>query len=217
MKLPSELLEKAVLSQYANSPNLMALLEIYAEEFDLLQQLNEDIVNLRYIDNAFGIQLDYIGLLVGASRTLSGVKVVGNFGYLANAEALGMGKIDDVSVGGVLRSIEDQEYQDIRLPDDKYLNWIKAKILLNNSDGGKEDCIAFFKLLLNDPSIPVRISVPSKATTEIRLGKKLSLTDVAICIALAKAVKPIGVTMKLYDTVGEILLNDIDLIGEYFG
>ena len=76
--------------------------------------------------------------------------------------------------------------------------------------------ISFFKLLLDDASLPVKITIPSRATTRIDLGRKLSLLEVSLCIAFAKSVKPIGVTMRLFDTVGEILLHDIDLIGMYF-
>ena len=216
MKLPSELVSRLVLSQYADSPNLLALLDIYCKELDELKLAVHDVIDLRYIDKAFGKQLDFIGDLVGAKRTLSGVVVTGYFGYLASAESLGMGKIDDNQVGGLFKSESDEEYQDIVLPDDLYLNWIKAKILLNNTEGSKEDCIAFFKLLLNDASLPVKLSIPSRATIRVDLGRKLTLLEVSLCIAFAKAVKPIGVTMRLYDLVGEILLHDIDLIGEYF-
>ena len=216
MILPSTIVRDLVLSQYSDSENLLALLDIYCEELDELMKATHDVIDLRYIDKAFGIQLDHIGKLVGASRTLSGVTVSGYFGYLDRAESLGMGKDDDNSVGGLFRSERDETLQDLVLPDQQYLNWIKAKILLNNTEGGKEDCIAFFKLLLNDPSLPVHLSVPNRATISISLGKQLSLIDVSVCIAYAKAVKPIGVTMHLFDTVGEILLHDIDLIGEYF-
>ena len=110
----------------------------------------------------------------------------------------------------------DEEYQDIVLTDELFLNWIKAKILLNNTEGGKEDCISYFKLLLNDMTLPVKISIPAKASLDVELGRQLSLQDVSICIAYAKAIKPIGITMRLFDTVGEILLHDVDLIGDYF-
>ena len=216
MRLPSELVSRLVLSQYADSPNLLALLDIYCKELDELKIAVHDVIDLRYIDKAFGKQLDFIGDLVGAKRTLSGVKVTGYFGYLASAESLGMGKLDDKQVGGLFKSENDEEYQDIILTDALYLNWIKAKILLNNTEGSKEDCIAFFKLLLDDATLPIKLSIPSRATIKVELGRKLSLLEVSICIAYAKAVKPIGVTMRLYDTVGEILLHDVDLIGMYF-
>lgn len=216
MKLPSELVSRLVLSQYADSPNLLALLDIYCKELDELKLAVHDVIDLRYIDKAYGKQLDFIGDLVGAKRTLTGIVVTGYFGYLASAESLGMGKIDDKQVGGLFKSEGDEEYQDIVLTDNLFLNWIKAKILLNNTEGSKEDCIAFFKLLLDDAALPVKLTIPSRATIRVDLGRKLSLLEVSLCIAFAKSVKPIGVTMRLYDPVGEILLHDVDLIGEYF-
>lgn len=216
IRLPSELVSSLILSQYSESPNLIALIEIYCKEFDELRLAFQDVIDLRYFDKATGVQLDHIGKLVGAKRKLTGIKVDSYFGYLASAESLGMGKEDNKQVGGLFRSEQDSEYQDLVLPDSLYRNWIKAKILLNNTEGSKEDCIAFFKLLLNDPSLPVKLSIPKKATCKVEIGKKLSLVEVSLCISYAKAIKPIGITMQLFDTVGEILLNDIDLIGEYF-
>lgn len=216
MALPTELLPSLVLSQYADSPNLLSLLNIYCQELNLIQQVTEEIIDLRYIDKAFGVQLDLVGALVGAKRTLSGVLVTGYFGYLESAQSLGMGLEGDNRTGGIFKSNSDEEYQDIRLTDDLFLNWIKAKILLNNTEGGKEDCISFFKLLLNDMTLPVKISIPAKASLDVELGRQLSLKEVSLCIAYAKAIKPIGITMRLFDTVGEILLHDVNLIGDYF-
>ena len=216
MALPTELLPSLVLSQYVDSPNLLSLLNIYCQELDPIQKTIEEIIDLRYIDKAFGVQLDLVGALVGAKRTLSGVLVSGYFGYLESAESRGMGLEGDNRTGGIFRSESDEEYQDIILTDELFLNWIKAKILLNNTEGGKEDCISYFKLLLNDMTLPVKISIPAKASLDVVLGRQLSLQDVSICIAYAKAIKPIGVTMRLFDTVGEILLHDVNLVGDYF-
>lgn len=201
---PLELFAETLLTQYKNSPNLTAYLKCFADEAQEIYELVDQCTYLRYYDVAEGAQLDVVGQLVGATRLLKGVVVSGNFGYLEVAEALGMGRQDDPSLGGPLRSINDELIQDITLTDELFRNWINARILKNSTRCNTEDCITFFKLLLNRPTLSVEVVRHKNAGVTITLHAKLSPHEAALVKSLGQHIKPFGVEFIVQDLRGVI-------------
>ena len=193
-----------MLMQYRNSPNFIKYLSCYAAELQEVYACLQQEITDRYYDVAVGAQLDVIGDIVGAGRTLEGVSVAGNFGYLDSAESLGMGREDDPNIGGPLRSEEDDTVQDIRLNDELFRNWIEARIIKNRTGCNTEDTIAFFTLLLNDDELDVEITTPAPATTKVSLKKTLTIYEAAQIRSLAQHIKPVGVTFIVEDFTGVI-------------
>ena len=201
---PSERLMDLLLMQYRNSPNFIKYLECYAEEMDEVYNALREMIKCRYYEYATGERLDVIASIVGASRVLQGVVVSGNFGYLEVAEALGMGRRDDPSLGGPLRSVNEDGVEDVKLTDGRLKKWIDARIVKNKTACNTEDTIAFFKLLLDDPNLKVRVSNPKPATAVVTLEKRLSVNDAALVTSLAEHMKPVGVEYTVQDQRGVI-------------
>ncbi|QWY14039.1 Pf11041 family protein [Aeromonas phage pAh6.2TG] len=201
---PSERLMDLLLIQYRNSPNFIKYLECYAEEMDEIYHVLTEMIECRYYDKATGERLDVIASIVGANRVLEGVVIAGNFGYLQVAESLGMGRRDDPALGGPLRSIKEDGVEDVVLTDARLKNWIDARIIKNKTACNTEDTIAFFKLLLDDPELKVKVMNPKPATAVIELGRKLSINEAALIVSLAQHVKPVGVEFIVQDQRGVI-------------
>ena len=201
---PLEKLFGLLLMQYRNSPNFIKYLSCYAAEIQGVYTCLQEELTDRYYDVAVGAQLDVVGEIVGARRTLEGIAVAGYFGYLDSAESLGMGKEGDLTVGGPFRSEKDDIVQDIKLTDPLFRNWIEARILKNRTNCNIEDCITFFKLLLNNEDLQVIVTEPANATVRISLGTTLTIYEAAQIRSLAQHIKPVGVTFIVEDENGVI-------------
>lgn len=207
---PLQKLPDLMLMQYRNSPNFIKYLQCYAAEAQEVYSTLQQCLTDRYYDVAVGAQLDVIGEIVGANRTLSGVVIAGHFGYLANAESLGMGRQDSPTLGGVLRSEAEDTVQDIELTDALYRNWIDARILKCKTSCNTEDTMTFFRLLLNNPELLVEVTEPAEASAHVRLHATLSIHAAALIKSLAEHIKPQGVTFVVEDNTGIIETLPVD-------
>jgi hypothetical protein len=61
-------IDATVISQYANSPTLIALVENFGQYFDPTANLNQFYYDVWDIDHAFGFGLDIWGIILGVSR-----------------------------------------------------------------------------------------------------------------------------------------------------
>lgn len=57
-----------LLEQYKHKPNIAAVLTIYAQQIQDLEDLMQPLFTERALANASGIQLDYVGSIVGQAR-----------------------------------------------------------------------------------------------------------------------------------------------------
>lgn len=57
-----------LLSQFVGKPRIEALLCVFMEQVDVLEQILADLEQLRSIDLAFGAQLDVLGVILGLPR-----------------------------------------------------------------------------------------------------------------------------------------------------
>lgn len=201
---PLQKLPDLLLMQYRNSPNFIKYLQCYASELqEVYSTLNQCLTD-RYYDVAVGEQLNVIGEIVGAGRTLSGVVIAGNFGFLANPESLGMGREDNPALGGPLRGEDEDVTQDVVLDDRLFRNWIDARILKCKTACNTEDTISFFRLLLDKKDLPVEITEPGPAEVVIMLHVTLSIYEAALVKSLAQHIKPHGVKFTVKDKTGII-------------
>ena len=97
-----------------------------------LEQAENDVLNLRWIDTATGKQLDGVGEIVGLSRPRGIATDDGDFGFELDDTARGFADTDNEIDGGFLGSFEPAFLTPI--DDDLYRILIKAKIFTNNSD-----------------------------------------------------------------------------------
>ena len=76
-----------LLMQYSDSPNLRAYIQIFLDELKLVQDAQEEAIKYRYLADSFGVMVDDIAYLVGASRTIYGAAPLGYFGFYSDPSA----------------------------------------------------------------------------------------------------------------------------------
>lgn len=123
---------QTVISQYANSPILMQLIENFAAYVDQTENIDNFIDFMRDISTAQGIGLDIWGTIVGVTRTLHIVGTQKYFGFeeatTISADSFGPGGQSPFFAGNPLTS-------NFQLSDDSFRVLILAKALANISDG----------------------------------------------------------------------------------
>lgn len=123
---------QTVISQYANSPILMQLIENFAAYVDQTENIDNFIDFMRDISTAQGIGLDIWGTIVGVTRTLHIVGTQKYFGFeeatTISADTFGPGGQSPFFAGNPLTS-------NFQLSDDSFRVLILAKALANISDG----------------------------------------------------------------------------------
>lgn len=118
-----------VISQYANSPILLKLIENFATYIDPTRNFDEFFRLLWNVDTATGYGLDVWGRIVGVSRVLF-VPITGGefFGFDEATDAFPFGQAPFFAAGGALT-------ENFTLADEAYRRLIFAKALANISDG----------------------------------------------------------------------------------
>src|SRR5450830_1277911 len=134
--IPSDSLQAMLLMQYQNSPNLSAYIGCFLSEVDELSSAIQDSINLRYLADAFGNQLDDIGAIVGIGRIFYGAAPLGNFGFYDDPQSAtpSIGTLTDPTIGGRYKSITDISAEDLVLDDETYKRVIYAKIIKNRTN-----------------------------------------------------------------------------------
>lgn len=116
-----------IISQHADKPNFLATVGIAVDPFVALQSMGAAAILATTIDNARGVQLDWIGQWVGITRRVL-VPITGVYFSWNTTVAEGWNS-------GVWKGKFDPSGGISELPDNDYRVLIKAKIKANNSSG----------------------------------------------------------------------------------
>jgi len=121
-----------VLSQYANSPIIMQLVQNFSAYFDQTQNIDAFFDTIFNINTAQGYGLDVWGRIVGVNRVIA-IQTSSAFGFQeAGASATGFEQGSFFSGGSVTSNFA--------LSDDAFRILIFAKALSNISDGSIASC-----------------------------------------------------------------------------
>ncbi|QHJ79801.1 MAG: hypothetical protein [Caudoviricetes sp.] len=194
-----------LLSQYQNSPNLKAYIECFLSEFDEVKVAIADSIKYRRLADSFGVMVDDIAYLVGATRIIYGAASLGFFGFYSNPGAEPAG--DDTVLpleGGVLRSDADKESGDFVRTDTQLKGAIKARIIKTMTNCNIEDIIDFCDLVIGR-SLKLEIK-EGPLKMDFILHEKLSVSDKVLIAHMLPDIKPSGVSITLADTAGTIVL-----------
>lgn len=123
---------------------LQLMIEAQTEIQDVLQ----DLIQLRDIDSATGAQLDIIGDIVGQERVLLNADLYKFFGFKGALKAASFGDGTGL-VGGKFHSFGAPTGGNILLDDGDYRLFLKAKIYKNTSSSTPEEFIAALNLIFN--------------------------------------------------------------------
>lgn len=208
-EVPSSRLQDLLLAQYKDSPNLSAYIGCFMAEVDIISKAIEDSINLRYLADAFGKQLDVIGEIVGLSRIFYGAAALGYFGFYDDpqSEVPSIGDAFNPAIGGVLKSVTDRASADFVMGDDQYKKAIYAKIIKNMTNCCIEDVLRYIDLIIGF-SCDTQIT-ESSCHVDIYIHEDLNQLQRISVSLLISGVRPIGVSMTLRDNYGTIVIREM--------
>lgn len=136
---------------YRDKPKFRALIELYANIAQEIEDTAFDMLLLRDVETAVRAQLDVIGRIVGQSRQIADADPFLFFGYLdgvtPDASIGGFGDLGNPATGERYRSIEEDTAGDVELADPEYRLFIKARIIKNHTGGTLNEIIAATTLI----------------------------------------------------------------------
>ena len=206
--VPSSKLQTLLLAQYKDSPNLSAYIGCFMAEIDIISKAIQDSINLRYLADAFGVQLDVIGEIVGIGRIFYGAAALGYFGFYDDPQAAvpSIGSANDSTIGGVYKSVTDRDSADYVMDDVTYKRAIYAKILKNMTNCCIEDVLLYIDLVVGmdcDTEI-----VESNCHVDIYVHEDLNQLQRISLSLLISGVRPVCVSMTLRDNHGTIAVKE---------
>lgn len=205
---PSSRLQDLLMMQYKSSPNLSAYINCFLQEVDIINKAIQDTINLRYLADAFGKQLDTIGEIVGIGRTFYGAASLGYFGFYDDSQAANpsIGDAFNPAVGGVYKSITDRDSADYVMNDVTYKKAIYAKIIKNMTNCCIEDVLLYIDLVVGF-SCDTEI-VESNCHVDIFVHENLLQQQRISLSLLINGVRPICTSMTLRDNRGTITIRE---------
>lgn len=155
-----------VTDQFKQKPVLDKYLQLMNLGKEEIGAVLKDVMQLRSIDTAVGVQLDVIGEIVGRPRGLVTSTIFEYFGFEGHPQAGSFGSVTDPTVGrpwyslnaplGLSRAPSDEEYRLI----------LKAKIIKNRTLSRPEDVIEAYKFLFGAS----RVTITEETDTSVRIG-----------------------------------------------
>lgn len=118
---------------FKDKPVFDAYVSVLMVEIEELQHTFKDLIQLRSIDSAVGEQLDLLGRIVGQDRTLINYYSFPYFGFDGATGAETFGSVYDSSIGGVFRSVYQDEGAAATVDDETYRFLLKARIIANTT------------------------------------------------------------------------------------
>lgn len=174
-----------ITDQFRGQPIMDKYLQLMLEGKLDLQETMRQVMTLRSIDTAVGVQLDVIGVIVGRPRGLVSADIFTYFGFEGSSNGGSFGSVTDPSVGAPWYSI-GAPTQDARPPsDEEYRLILKAKIIKNRTLSRPEDVIEAYKFLFG--ASQVTLTELGYASVRIGIGKILSSIERGLLFDLAGA------------------------------
>lgn len=171
-----------ITDQFKGKPVMDKYLRLLIDGKAELQEVMEDVMTLRSIDTAVGVQLDVIGIIVGRPRGLVSAELFTYFGFDGATQAGSFGSTTDPSVGAPWYSIGAPTQRSREPSDEEYRIILKAKIIKNRTLSRPEDIIEAYKFLFN--ASQVTITENGYASVTIGIGKILTATERGLLFGL---------------------------------
>lgn len=166
--------QKRLVTEYQNSPLFQQLINIFNTGLQELENVDQDLLNLRLLDVAIGDQLTIIGNIVGQQRFEILTNTAGYFGFV-DLYWLGYIGFHDIDGGNWLPD-DGSEYT--QLTDDQYRQFIRAKIFKNQSFFSLPEMEVLAQLAMNDPG--AFASEPMPLVTDVCFTRVLEGWEIAL-------------------------------------
>jgi hypothetical protein len=153
-------------------------LQLMIEEETNLQEVFRSLMQERSIDTAVGAQLDIIGEIVGQPRELIDTALIKYFAFVGVLDAQSYGDLDNTSLGGYFRGIDDPLSGNTLLNDSQYRMFIKAKIVKNNTQVTPNQVLQYLSFVFGADIN--RITAEGTAEFTLLIGKELNSFERAL-------------------------------------
>ena len=199
-----EQFREQLVSQYQNSTNFNKLfIDVILPQFEELQVVIFQLLDLRQLDVAEGAQLNIIGIIVGIERYFINDPSDGLFGFTDVPGYIGFNDTD----GGVWLNSPTQDL--VPIPDDQYRSFIKAKIFKNQMNYTLSDMETLAQITFDDPMASA--TIPSSLLTRITFSIALTVEQKYLLMLTTNSETgnqlippPAGTNIEYYDTNGFI-------------
>ena len=208
-----ELAESRLATQFKNSTKLINYINALLNEADTLEQVFNDIIDSRSIDNANGKSLDMLGAIVGQSRVLVDATALYYFGFKDDPTAQSFGDLNDPGAGGRFRSVDELTTGNRRLTDSEYRMFIRSRIVKNNVTPTYPEVEQFLKDLLNVQTVNI---IEGTMVYIVQFGRILTNNEKVFILNTELIPKPaaVGVSYQEYDGQSAFgFLNDPESVG----
>lgn len=118
-----------------------------------IQETLKDLIQKRTLESAEGTQLDVIGEIVGQTRELIEADLLDYFGMKDAIGAGSFGDTADVELGDLFWELGRQSGGNIKLDDDTYRLFIRAKIIKNVTTSTPEEFIYLINFLFGTSTV----------------------------------------------------------------
>lgn len=137
-------------AQFADSPRLQALVQALLQPANGLQGALRQLYDNRWLDSAYGAQLDGIGQIVGFGRLVDEVLYVKFFGFSSQPDTTGFNE------ARMRREHESPVAGSTTLLDEEYRKLLYWKIALNNGHGTSPEIAATMKAIFDASQVIVQ-------------------------------------------------------------
>ena len=177
--------------QYQNSPKFKAWVQGVMTAAENLEQVMQKTQLQSDIDEAEGVNLDVLGIILGRDRIIPEAIPVGFFGFFAQPGVLPYGKEGDPSKGGRFRDDSEPAFATSVLADPEYRRLLKARVIKNHGKGYLDDVLAGLAALF--PDAPVVANDPGYMTLQVGVGRILRYWEKVVLKNLDMLSRPQGV------------------------
>lgn len=212
-----------LITQYRESIKLRAYLEAFLSFSNELEDIHCDVLELRWLATATGVQLNILGDILGRPRSIEKYIAYEFFGFHTCIAAGSFGTLADAGVGSYFYSLTagDVLYDSAILPDAIFRQFLVAKAmanakyieltkeatgeLLNANSATINNIIAIAKTF--KPTSTITLTEPAPATFKITFSGTLTNTEKLILVKTGYLPKPAGVHVIFADD-NEIFVSD---------
>lgn len=181
-----------LLTQYRETLNLIGYLNAVLTEADTLEEVYQDLLLTRAIDEASDTTLDIIGSIVGQSRFIEALDDILAFGFLGSTNSGTFGTLAVPATGAEWLSLFGGS-SGVILSDEDYRVYIRARIARNHSKGTINDIIQAVLFVATGATSVVIVEGVAAFTLEI-IGPVDPNTE-SILLNSGILPKPAGVTL----------------------
>jgi len=194
-----KIVDERIATQYKESAKLVSYIKALVAEANTLEDVFEDILFQRTIDDATGSLLDIIGEIVGQKRIPIDTTGFEYFGFIGAVGAQSYGDLGNLSIGG--RYVSSYEAIDgINLvADPEYRILIRAKIASNNSKGTINEIISLTSQILDVDYVELEEIQPARI--RLGFGRPLTFNEKKLVEDYNIVPRPDGVALDTYEFI----------------